>query len=366
MQRRFLVFGSVLALAACRSSHVTGPAPDGDRAVSPPGAQPSTAAGGGGVATAGSNAGSTQPPASSSTSTSKEGGGAGAVSAGAGGKAPSAAAGVPAPAPADAPATRVPCETPEEEKFSFFLTSHAALIRESGSEKGFGGNLGGIRGADALCSKIALSSSPCAGNKTWRAFLSTTTEHAIDRIGTGPWYDRIGRVLALQREDLLADRPTSADPAIINDFPNETGVPNRNPDGMGNVDNHQILTGSGTDGKLYTQAAEAPAPMPPAGGRGGGRGPAPGGGGFGSMTSCDGGWTPEKATCWNWTSVDPTGCPRVGHSWPRQGSGIHWISVWNEGGCAPGGALDDRTAPDGMSVGSFGGYGGFYCFAVQP
>ena len=255
------------------------------------------------------------------------------------------------------------CATPEEEKFSFFLVSHAALRRESGSPLGFGGNLGGITGADALCLKVALSSSPCAGNKTWRAFLSTTTEHAIDRIGQGPWHDRLGRVLANKREDLLADRPTSADPTIINDLPNEAGVPNRNPDGMGNVDNHEILTGSGTDGKLYTQPL---GPMPPAAGRGGGGAPGGPGGAFGSSTSCDDGWTHEKATCWNWTSADPGGCPRVGHSWPRQGSGINWISVWNEGGCAAGATLDDRTAPDGMSVGSFGGYGGFYCFAVRP
>lgn len=275
--------------------------------------------------------------------------------------------------------TAIKCASPEEEKFSFFLTSHAALTRESGNTKGFGGNFGGISGADALCAKIALSSSPCASNKVWRAFLSTTTENAIDRIGTGPWHDRTGRVLANTREDLIADRPKSADPAIINDLPNEFGVPNRNPDGTGNVDNHEILTGSGIDGKLYTQPVgsdgNSSAPLPPTGGRGGpGAPPGPGGtagrpgggGGFGSMTSCDDGWTPEKATCWNWTRNDSAGCPRVGHSWPRQGSGINWISVWNEGGCAPGVTLDDRTPPDGMSVGSFGGYGGFYCFAVRP
>jgi len=240
----------------------------------------------------------------------------------------------------------MPCATPEEDTFSFFLISHAAITRESGSPDGFGGDFGGIEGADALCLKVALSSSDCAGNKTWRAFLSTTTEDAIDRIGEGPWHDRIGRVLAEDREDLIADRPTSADPAIIDDLPNELGVPNHNPDGTGEVDNHQILTGSGLDGRLYTQASD-----------GGG------GGGFG-MTNCDDGWTPEKATCWNWTSVDPGGCPRVGHSWPRQGSGINWISVWNESGCAPGATLDDMTGPDDSSVGSYGGYGGFYCFAL--
>ena len=153
--------------------------------------------------------------------------------------------------------------------------------------------------------------------------------------------------------ELLNDRPINADPEIINDFPNEFGVPNHNPDGTGEVDNHQTLTGSGIDGRLYTQDDD---------GSGGG-----GPGGFGGMTACmDGPWTPEKATCWDWTVSDPVGCPRVGHSWPREVSGINWISVWNEGGCAPGVVLDDFTPPGGPTVGSFGGYGGFYCFAIQP
>jgi hypothetical protein len=242
----------------------------------------------------------------------------------------------------------VACETEEETLFSFFLISYEAIRRESGSEQGFGGDLGGISGADAICTRVALTSSPCAGNKTWRAFLSTTSEDAIDRIGAGPWHDRLGRLLANDIQELLNDRPPNAHPAIIDDFPNEFGVPNRNPDGTGNVDNHQILTGSGTDGRLYMQE---PSTRP---GRPGG------------STACqDAPWTPEKATCWDWTVSDPVGCPRVGHSWPRVGSGIHWISVWNEGGCAPGVVLDDIGGPNGdPTVGSAGGYGGFYCCAL--
>lgn len=254
------------------------------------------------------------------------------------------------------------CATPEEESFSFFLISYEAIVRESGSEQGFGGNLGGIAGADALCLRAALSSSECAGTKTWHAFLSTTKQDAIDRIGHGPWHDRLGRVFANELADLIADRPSSADPAIINDLPNELGVPNHDPDGAGPVDNHQTLTGSGLDGKLYTQPPGSEMPMMMMGGPGPGRAGGPGG--FGSSTSCDDTWTPEKATCWDWTVADPSGCPRVGHSWPRQGSGVNWISVWNESGCAAGATLSDSISPDGKSVGSFGGYGGFYCFAV--
>ncbi len=247
----------------------------------------------------------------------------------------------------------IECASEEEDLFSFFMVSYEAIRRESGSDQGFGGDLGGISGADDICLRVALTSSECAGNKQWRAFLSTTTEDAIDRIGQGPWHDRLGRLLANDIGELLNDRPINADPEIINDFPNEFGVPNHNPDGTGEVDNHQTLTGSGIDGRLYTQEDD---------GSGGG-----GPGGFGGMTACmDGPWTPEKATCWDWTVSDPVGCPRVGHSWPREVSGINWISVWNEGGCAPGVVLDDFTPPGGPTVGSFGGYGGFYCFAIQP
>jgi hypothetical protein len=238
----------------------------------------------------------------------------------------------------------VACATPEEEKFSFFMISLKAVRRESGSAEGFGGNLGGIRGADAICQRVAESSSACQRGKVWRAFLSTTKEHAIDRIGKGPWHDRLGRLFANALPDLLHDRPMGAHAQIINDLPNEEGVPNRNPDGTGNVDNHQTLTGTGADGKLYNQSDA-------------GRGVACGANGEA--------WSAEKATCWDWTSDKPEGCPHVGHSWPRQGSGLNWISIGNEGGCAPGVMLADRGGLDGTRrVGSAGGYGGFYCFAV--
>ncbi|HEY0714844.1 MAG TPA: hypothetical protein VGF45_19340, partial [Polyangia bacterium] len=253
------------------------------------------------------------------------------------------------------------------EKFSFFLISNKALIRDGGADASgmfskLGGDLGGIKGADGLCQRTAEYVSPCQKNKVWRAFLSTTTEDAIDRIGTGPWYDRRGRLWASSLTTLVRDRPSDADPAIKNDQPNEEGVPNKNPDGTGAVDNHEILTGTGTDGRLYKQT---------------------GVGSGGGSTQCgrdvDGGgpagWSAERATCWNWTRRTPEGCPRVGRSWctnpsctpPGSGSGTNWMSVWNEGGCAPGGTLAQTGGLDGTRrVGSAGGYGGFYCFAVVP
>jgi hypothetical protein len=238
--------------------------------------------------------------------------------------------------------------------FSSFIISYEALQREAeqmglpNPELGLGGNLGGLSGADAICQRAAEYSTPCAQTKVWRAFLSTSTEDAIDRIGSGPWYDRLGRTIATSIEDLLNERPDNIDPAIATDWPNEFGVPNMNPDNTGDVDNHEVLTGSGQNGRLYFQE---------------------GTGDYGASNGCnDYDWTEAHATCNDWTSDLEEGCPRVGHSWytGSGGSGRHWISVWNEGGCARGVNLIQMGGikEDDKSVGSAGGYGGFYCFAV--
>ena len=237
-------------------------------------------------------------------------------------------------------------------KFSFFVTSLKALQALSGNPNGFGGDLrygetganAGLRGADKICATIAERSQPGAGQKTWRAFLSATNDgtgspvHAIDRVGPGPWYDRLGRLFANTKTDLVATRPVGADPAIQNDFPNEDGVANHQPDpNQPQVDNHDMLTGTNSNGQLY-------------------------GAGF---------------TCLDWTggtgNKTVEGQPRVGHSWPRLGgggmggtSGAHWMNSLTESGCAPGVNLIEMGGPMASSntVGSGGGYGGFYCFAI--
>src|SRR5499433_3316180 len=74
---------------------------------------------------------------------------------------------------------------------SFFITS-------AGS--GNGANLGGLAGADAICQRLAAAVG--AGNKTWRAYLSTAASgnqaavNARDRIGRGPWYNAKGVLIA--------------------------------------------------------------------------------------------------------------------------------------------------------------------------
>jgi hypothetical protein len=154
-------------------------------------------------------------------------------------------------------------------KFSFFVTSVGALQKLSNSDMGFGGDLRfgkttGLEGADEICRHLAEIALPGSGAKGWRAFLSTASGgpnagpvHAKDRIGEGPWYDRLERLVAANKSDLLQVRPRGADPVIQNDLPNENGVPNHS-DGMpgctGNTcpDNHQVLTGTNEMGMLKT------------------------------------------------------------------------------------------------------------------
>jgi hypothetical protein len=218
------------------------------------------------------------------------------------------------------------------------MTSQAGLERLSKSADGFGGDLrfgqaDGLSGADEICRQLADTSMPGNG-KTWRAFLSVTRGpggtpvNAIDRVGNGPWYDRMGRLITMTRSGLLQTRPEGAEAAILNDLPNEDGIPNHNP-GTGIIDNHNVLTGSKADGTVDAQGL--------------------------------------TATCQDWTSATSSGGkPRCGVSWPRS-SLTHWISQLNEGGCAPGAtpAGGAQSGPSG-TVGALGGYGGFYCFATTP
>ena len=249
-----------------------------------------------------------------------------------------------------------PSSASPDERFSFFVTSLRAMRELSGSQNGFGGDLrfgetgegAGLRGADKICATIAEDSMPGAGKKGWRAFLSATKGgpnggpvHAIDRIGSGPWYDRLGRLVARTRADLVQARPAGADPAIINDLPNEDGVPNHAPDGQ-LVDNHHVLTGSSPQGQLHRAVV--------------------------------------RVTCADWTKSarDTADAPRVGLSWPRGRPGAragggnaaatHWLSAMDESGCAPGVSIVEAGGPvaSNPTVGSGGGYGAIYCFALSP
>src|SRR5690606_2619593 len=82
---------------------------------------------------------------------------------------------------------------PGPANMSFFVTSVGV---------GNGADLGGLEGADRHCQALAKAAG--AGDRTWRAYLSTQASgltdpkfvNARDRIGTGPWQNAKGVVIA--------------------------------------------------------------------------------------------------------------------------------------------------------------------------
>ena len=70
------------------------------------------------------------------------------------------------------------------------------------------GNLGGLSGADQLCQDRANAA---ALNGTWKAWLSTSTVNAKDRIlGAGPWVDMTGARIFANRDALAGFTGPSA------------------------------------------------------------------------------------------------------------------------------------------------------------
>jgi hypothetical protein len=214
------------------------------------------------------------------------------------------------------------------------VTSIEAMRALSKSQNGFGGDLRfgettGLAGADKICTTVAENEVPGSGQKGWHAFLSTTTVNARSRIGTGPWYDRLERLVALNLTDLLKARPAGAAATIANDLPNERGEPLKQ---FG--DNHDVLTGTNASGDYDSRGL--------------------------------------ANTCNDWTNaVGSTGKPTIGHAWPRSGGGggqdaTSWTSAHTAPGCAAGVNLADNGAGSGSCVGCAGGYGAIYCFAMAP
>lgn len=90
---------------------------------------------------------------------------------------------------------------PAATRMTFFVTSR-------GVERG--GHLGGLAGADRICQDLAKAAG--AGDRTWRAYLSTafrkaSAVNAGDRIGPGPWHNAAGTLVARGAVD-LHQRPT--------------------------------------------------------------------------------------------------------------------------------------------------------------
>ena len=128
----------------------------------------------------------------------------------------------------------------QNQQMTFFVSS-------TGS--GSGGNLGGLAGADKHCQALAAKAG--AGNRMWRAYLSTSSPdaHARDRIGSGPWQNAKGVLIASNVAELHSDK------ANIN---NDTALDEQgraiNPPGGAN--RHDILTGSTADGKATTMTCQ--------------------------------------------------------------------------------------------------------------
>jgi hypothetical protein len=201
---------------------------------------------------------------------------------------------------------------------TFFITSVGI---------GNGGDLGGLEGADRHCQ--ALAQAVGAGNRTWRAYLSLTASgnqpavNARDRIGTGPWHNAKGQIIALNVEDLHGDIQRDRN-SINKEFAlNEKGLMVNARGDQPNM--HDILTGSDSHGRALTG-------------------------------------DPAKTTCSNWTSsaanTAAQGQPAafsamVGHHDRAGGGNSSWNAAHYSRGCSQ------------QNLQGSGGAGLFYCFALR-
>ena len=134
----------------------------------------------------------------------------------------------------------------------FFITS---------AGPGNGANLGGIAGADKHCQTLAAAAGQ--GSKTWHAYLSAAAAggqpavNARDRIGAGPWYNAKGARIAQSVADLHGDTVEVAQKG--NNLTKVTALTEKGETvkGVGDTPNqHDILTGSQTDGRAFTDGMD--------------------------------------------------------------------------------------------------------------
>lgn len=199
---------------------------------------------------------------------------------------------------------------------SFFITSVSG---------GKGGDLGGLAGADAHCTKLATAAG--ISGKTWRAYLSTTMVidrskgrpfkitsgiNARDRIGKGPWHNSKGQLVAKDIDDLHSAKVNINKQTGLDEKGNAVNARGDKPN------KHDILTGSDPQGRFSTAGGDT--------------------------------------TCGNWTKSGK-GSAIVGHH-DRAGLNKDWNMLsWNSAhGSAGCGEAD---------LPKTGGAGLFYCFAVK-
>jgi hypothetical protein len=188
----------------------------------------------------------------------------------------------------------------QDTTMSFFITS-AGL--------GKGANLGGLEGADAHCGMLAEAAG--VTGKTWRAYLSTTTVDARDRIGSGPWYNAKGEKIADDVASLHSD---------ANKIDKQTGLTEKGEPvpGRGDTPNqHDILTGTNAEG---TKIADQ--------------------------------------TCGDWTLDGTEGAAMVGHHDRMGPDTLPTAKSWNAAHASRGGCSQEAL------IGT-GGAGYLYCFAAN-
>jgi hypothetical protein len=119
---------------------------------------------------------------------------------------------------------------------TFFITSNA-----SGT-----GDVGGLAGADKICQQLAKAL-PGGANRTWRAYLSTTGQGAVnarDRIGNGPWYNVKGVLIAQNVAELHSDKANINNDTALDEMGrtiNMQGAPNPDRlDGRGPTNRHDL------------------------------------------------------------------------------------------------------------------------------
>jgi hypothetical protein len=294
----------VLSLVACGSSGgKSGGAAGSAGAIAAAGAANGSAGGGGSDTSNGGSSGSAAAAGSS------QAGGSAAGAAGSGTSGASGVSGASSGGAGDAPgAGGAAGSGGAPSKTTFFVTS----------DKSTTANLGGLKGADARCQALAVAAG--LGDHTFHAYLSVehdppTTGAALnarDRIGTGPWYNSKGVLLA-QNVAALHALP-GGNPEL---FLDEKGQKiNGQWTGSPTPLEHDILTGSTAMGTVL--AGE---------------------------------------TCADWTSVSTMQTAEVGHA-DGLGPGMSMAPTYNSWNAAHVNGSCSDTAPKG-------GAGRLYCFAIN-
>ena len=194
---------------------------------------------------------------------------------------------------------------------TFFVTS---------AGPGKGADLGGLDGADKHCAMLAAAAGATA--RTWHAYLSTQAAdgkaavNARDRIGSGPWQNAKGVVVAKNVADLHS---------AANNLSKQTSLSEKGEviNGRGDTPNrHDALTGTQADGTAF----------PPG----------------------------EDHTCKNWTS-STQGAAMLGH--------IDRIGLRDDDASKSWNSSHPSRGPDGgcsqADLRSTGGDGLLYCFAAN-